>query len=68
MDAGEIGRRLGVKTATVHKWRLRYQTFPEPDTTLDIGPVWYWPTVLDWARNNERVQAGDEGIEIASLT
>lgn len=65
VDAGEIGRRLGKATSTIHKWRLRYPDFPDPDTVLDIGPVWYWPTVEEWYsdRNSERYDDRQEDAE-----
>ncbi len=45
----EIAERLGVKPATVHKWRQRNLGFPPPHVTLRVGPIWDWHEVEQWA-------------------
>lgn len=44
----EIAERLKVRADTVHKWRQRYDDFPEPFADLAIGPVFWWPDVEAW--------------------
>lgn len=48
VGAHEIADRLGVSVTTVHKWRQRYDSFPEPYVVLAVGPVFYWPDVQVW--------------------
>ena len=56
VGASEIARRLGAKQRqAVHLWRKRYEDFPEPVATLDMGLVWYWPEVERWARRTGRL-------------
>ncbi len=49
VDVTEIARRLNTTPGTVHQWRRRHATFPEPAQMLAIGPVWFWPDVERWA-------------------
>lgn len=57
VGASEIARRIGVKrTQAVHAWRNRHPDFPEPVARLDMGLVWYWPDVEEWARRTGRLR------------
>ena len=56
VGAAEIAHRLGVKPRTVHQWRYRaYLKFPEPSLRLNVGPLWQWGAVRQWAEANGRL-------------
>lgn len=44
----EIALMAGVKPDTVHAWRSRHTTFPEPAAMLARGPVWFRDDVAAW--------------------
>lgn len=44
----EIAMRAGVQRTVVTVWRSRYEDFPKPVATLEIGPIWWWPDVKEW--------------------
>jgi hypothetical protein len=46
----DLARRAAVQVDTVHKWRQRHDTFPEPLAELASGPVWSWEAVERWLR------------------
>lgn len=48
VGANEIAERLDVSVATVHKWKQRYDSFPDPYVILAQGPIYYWPDVRTW--------------------
>ena len=48
VGAAEIAQRLGIDVSAVHKWRQRYDDFPEPVARLRAGLVWAWPDVAQW--------------------
>lgn len=57
VGASEIADRLGVSSLhVVHKWRERYDDFPEPVTQLRQGLVWNWPDVEAWAQVTGRAE------------
>ena len=47
----EAAGALGVKSNTIHKWRERHPSFPEPLVMLSTGPVWWLPDLDAWDRN-----------------
>lgn len=56
VGASEIAKRCGVtRTQAVHMWRIRYEDFPKPVASLDMGLVWYWPEVERWAKKTGRL-------------
>lgn len=54
VDISIIAKQLGVPKDTVNKWRWR-GVLPEPDFDLDVGPIWYWETVREWAERTNRL-------------
>ena len=59
VGASEIAKRLGLSSAqAVHNWRTRHADFPGPVATLDMGLVWSWPDVEEWARRTGRLPPG----------
>lgn len=55
VGAAEIAERLGIQPRTIHQWRNRYPSFPEPVAMLQQAMVWAWPDVQAWARKNGRL-------------
>ena len=53
LGATEVAHYLGVKQATVKKWRHR-KIMPDPDWILGGRPVWDTPTIDAWARATGR--------------
>jgi predicted DNA-binding transcriptional regulator AlpA len=51
----EITERLGLsRPQLVHDWRRRYDSFPEPLTTVSSVCVWSWRDVQRWLRSTGR--------------
>lgn len=50
----EIAERLGVKKATVHQWRVRHPSFPEPAGTIAGMRWWHWRDIEDWVEQRPR--------------
>lgn len=44
----EIAMRAGVRRPVVSMWRTRYTNFPEPVSTLSVGPIFWWPEIERW--------------------
>lgn len=44
----EIAEIAQVTRAAVQNWRSRYEDFPEPITTLYMGPVFNWRDIKKW--------------------
>lgn len=56
VGATEIADRLDVGSVqTVHSWRRRDASFPEPVARLSQALVWSWPDVEQWARDTGRL-------------
>jgi hypothetical protein len=56
VGAAEIAARLNLsRPQVVHTWRRRYDDFPEPALSLDMGLIWYWPEVRRWAERTGRI-------------
>ena len=56
VGATEITERLKVGSVqTVHSWRRRDATFPQPVAQLAQALVWSWPDVERWAKATGRL-------------
>jgi transposase-like protein len=56
VGAAEIARRLGCASANlIHSWRRRYPDFPQPVAHLEMGFVWDWAEIEEWARRTDRL-------------
>ena len=53
----EIAKMLNFKESTVSSWRQRHQ-MPKPDKLVNNGktPLWKTKTILDWAKNTNRLR------------
>ncbi len=55
VGATEIAERLNAGSVqTVHSWRRRDPSFPEPIAQLAQALVWAWPDVEQWAKATGR--------------
>lgn len=55
VSVSESVERLNLTSReAVPSWRRRFPDFPQPVTTLAIGPVWAWPDIEKWARATGR--------------
>jgi hypothetical protein len=60
VGAAEIAQRLNLRLAqTVHDWRRRHPSFPQPIARLSMGLLWNWPDVERWARRTGRLPRRD---------
>jgi len=50
----EIAIMAGVKQHTIHIWRIRHKSFPQPAYRLKIGPVWRWGDARVWLARSGR--------------
>lgn len=77
VSTGRIGPIFGVEANTVRVWRLRYDDFPEPETTIpypmyDLGKIqrWHasrWPDRTDrWHMRIHRYQVSPEGVRLST--
>jgi hypothetical protein len=48
VGVAEIAQRAVIRPDTVHVWRHRHPSFPEPIAELAAGPVWSWSDVAMW--------------------
>jgi hypothetical protein len=50
LDATALGRRLGLRRATVLAYlsRRNFERIPRPNRKLAMGPMWYEITVREW--------------------
>lgn len=54
VGAKDISTRAGVKVDTVHKWRDRHPSFPDPLAVIsDSIPVWDWSQVALWLESRD---------------
>src|SRR5262245_21342886 len=44
----EIAEAFGVAVPTIHSWRRRYPTFPQPVVVLHATPVWRLSEIRAW--------------------
>jgi predicted DNA-binding transcriptional regulator AlpA len=56
IDTAGIAERVGVQPSTIHQWRQRALTFPNPVRVFKIGPVWNWPEVERWLQRTGRIK------------
>ena len=61
VGVAEVAERAGVKADTVHAWRQRHPTFPDPAQDLAMGPVWWWSDVERWLAVERRVGRPSKG-------
>lgn len=55
VGAKDIADRAGVKVDTIHKWRARHPSFPEPIGLISgLLPVWDYAEVETWLKANGR--------------
>lgn len=76
VSTGRIGSIFGVEGNTVRVWRIRYDDFPEPETTVpypmyDMGKIqrWYasrWPDRTGSHMRIHRYQVSPEGVRLTS--
>ena len=51
LDATALGKRLGIKRATVLSYLSRRRKgVPEPSVRLAVGPIWYLGDVQEWEK------------------
>lgn len=54
VDVAQVAELLQVKAQTVHQWRSKGRIV-EPDWTFGGVPVWLRDTIVDWAKENGRM-------------
>ena len=61
LDATALGRRLGIKRATVLTYlsRRNFGPIPRPNRRLAMGPIWYEVAVREW-ESTRRGRVGQE--------
>lgn len=55
LSAGDIGKIAGVPSNTVHHWKYRDESFPEPVDSPTSGDLYRRGAVMAWLRKTGRL-------------